>query len=114
MGDDPSPPWGVGWIVFGNVSEPDGTFIRGYGTFPAPNGTDGFSSIALDEGGVDQGDQVLVIFSDYGNTGDQMAGNRVEASTFRERTIVAGDVGTTISFSFDAKRGNINEGCPVP
>ncbi|MBW2588021.1 MAG: hypothetical protein JRD92_13910, partial [Deltaproteobacteria bacterium] len=113
LGDDPSPPWGVGWVVFGSVFDgTSGDFLFGYGTFPAPNGTDGFSSIALDQGGVDQGDQVLVIFSDYGNAAEQMAGNRVEANTFRERTIVAGDVGTTISFAFDAKRGNINEGCP--
>lgn len=113
LGDDPSPPWGVGWVVFGSVFDGEtGAFLFGYGTFPAPNGTDGFSSIALGEGGGAQGDQVLVIFSDYGNAPEQEAGNRVEASTFRERTITPADVGTTIVFSFDAKRGNINEGCP--
>jgi hypothetical protein len=114
LGDDPSPPWGVGWVVFGSVFDgTNGDFLFGYGTFPAPNGTDGFSSVALGQGGGDQGDQVLVIFSDYGNTAQQNAGNRVEANTFRERTITAADVGNTIIFSFDAKRGNINEGCPV-
>ena len=113
LGDDPSPPWGDGWVVFGAVfSGTSGDFLFGYGTFPAPNGTDGFSSIALGEGGGDQGEQVLVIYSDYGNSAEQQAGNRVEASTFRERTITAADVGSTIVFSFDAKRGNINEGCP--
>ena len=114
LGDDPSPPWGDGWLVFGYVTEPDGTFVGQYGTFTAPNGTDGFSSIALGQGGDDQGDQVLVIFSDYGNNAEQLAGNLVQASTFREREIVAADIGTTITFSFDAKRGDINAGCPAP
>ena len=68
----------------------------------------------MGQGGVDQGNQVLVIISDYNNREDQEAGNRVEANTFRERSIVAGDVGKTITFRFDAKRGNINEGCPSP
>ena len=108
LGDNPSPPWGAGWLIFGFVTEPDGTFVEQYGTFPAPNGTDGFSGIALGQGGPEQGEQQLVIFSDYGNTAQQMAGRRVEASTYRERTIAATDVGTTITFSFDAKRGNIN------
>ncbi|MGB8221226.1 MAG: hypothetical protein WCF10_01505, partial [Polyangiales bacterium] len=63
------------------------------------------------EGGVDQGNQVLVIISDYNNA-DQGIGLRIEANTFRERTITAADMGNTITFSFDAKRGNINEGCP--
>ena len=114
LGVDPAPPWGAGWVVFGNVNQPDGTFIFGYGPFTAPNNTGGFSGIALGQGGVDQGDQVLVIISDYNNRDEQESGNRVEANTFRERTITAGDVGNTITFSFDAKRGNINEGCPAP
>jgi hypothetical protein len=103
-----------GWIVFGNVFEADGTtFAYGYGPNPAPNNTGAFSGIALGEGGVDQGAQVLVIISDYNNS-DQSTGRRIEANTFREREITAADVGNTIVFSFDAKRGNINEGCPEP
>jgi hypothetical protein len=114
LGDDPDPAWGVGWLVFGNVFEADGeTFLYGYGADPAPNNSGAFSGIALGEGGVDQGDQVLVIISDYNNA-DQATGRRIEANTFRERTITAADIGTTINFGFDAKRGNINEGCPPP
>jgi hypothetical protein len=113
LGDDPDALWGDGWIVFGNAFEADGTtFLYPYGPFPAPNNTGGFSGIALDQGGVDQGDQVLVIISDYNNA-DQAIGRRIEANTFRERTITAADLGGTFIFSFDAKRGNINEGCPV-
>ena len=87
---------------------------------PAPNNTGGFSGIALGQGGPDQGAQQLVIISDYNNA-DQTTGNRIEANTFRERFIVAGDVGKTLTFSFDAKRGNINDpgdanciGTPTP
>jgi hypothetical protein len=102
-------PGGAGFLVFGNEFQPDGTPIQGYGPFSAPNGTPGFCSIALGQGGDPQGAQVLVIYSDYNNGANQEAGNLVEANTFQERTIGAADVGTTWVFSFDAKRGDIND-----
>ena len=107
-------PGGAGFLVFGNEFLPDGTPIQGYGPFSAPNGTPGFCSIALGQGGGPQGDQVLVIYSDYNNTGNQEAGNLVEANTFQEpfsnpgTLITAADLGT-YTFSFDAKRGDIND-----
>lgn len=103
-----------GWVVFANVFNADGSYAYGYGPDPAPNNTGAFCGIALNQGGVEQGSQQLVIISDYNNTGAQSSGQRVEANTFQERTITAADVGNTIIFSFDAKRGNINEGCPAP
>ncbi|MBT8452703.1 MAG: hypothetical protein KJO40_12115, partial [Deltaproteobacteria bacterium] len=113
LGVDPDPTWGGGWVVFGNAFQPDGTTLAyPYGPFPAPNNSGGFSGIALGEGGGAQGDQVLVIISDYNNA-DQNTGLRIESNTFRERTITAADLGSTLTFSFDAKRGNINEGCPT-
>jgi len=112
LGDDPAPPWGGGWVIFANVFLPDGNPAYSYGAFPAPNGTPGFCSVASGQGGVDQGNQQLVIYSDYDNQ-DQAIGYRVEALTFRERTITAGDLGSTLIFRFDAKRGDINEGCPT-
>ena len=48
----------------------------------------------------------MSIYSDYNNA-DHGNGRIIEAIVFRERTIVAGDVGTTVSFTFDAKAGNI-------
>jgi hypothetical protein len=102
------------FLVFGNEFLPDGTPIQGYGPFPAPNGTPGFCSIALGQGGGPQGDQVLVIYSDYNNGANQEAGNLVEANTFQEpfsnpdSLITAADLGT-YKFSFDAKRGDIND-----
>ena len=96
-----------GWLVGANVFEPDGTtFIYDYFAFPAPNGGPAFSAVAVGEGGPDQGAQQLSIYSDYNNA-DHGLGRIIEAIVFRERTIVGSDVGTTISFTFDAKRGNI-------
>ncbi|MBW2509205.1 MAG: hypothetical protein JRE81_11280, partial [Deltaproteobacteria bacterium] len=99
-----------GWLVFGNVFAPDGSFIYNYGPnpFPAPNGGPGFCGIDIGQGGPEQGAQQLVVYNDYNNT-DHANGLIIEAIVFQERTIVAADVGTTISFSFDAKRGNIND-----
>jgi hypothetical protein len=99
-----------GWIVFGDVFAPDGTtHLYGYGSYPAPNNTGGFSGIALGQGDPDQGEQQLVIISDYLGLDAQNAGNRVKAHTYRERTITAEDVGKTVTLSFDAKRGDIND-----
>ena len=105
LGDD-------GWIVFGNVFDGEtGDFLFNYGAFPAPNNpaAPAFSLIATGQGGPEQGEQQLVIISDYNARDQQDAGDRVQANTFQQRTIVAGDVGKTLTFSFDAKRGNIND-----
>jgi exo-beta-1,3-glucanase (GH17 family) len=97
-----------GWLVGANVFGPDGTsFLYNYFAFPAPNGGPAFSAVAVGEGGPDQGARQLSIYNDY-NNGDHANGNIIEAIVFRERTIEASDVGTTIVFTFDAKRGNIN------
>jgi hypothetical protein len=96
-----------GWKVGANVFAPNGTtFLYNYFAFPAPNGGPAFSAVAVGEGGASQGAQQFSVYNDYNNT-DHAAGNIIEAIVFRERTIVAGDVGTTIVFTFDAKKGNI-------
>jgi hypothetical protein len=96
-----------GWLVGANVFGPDGTtFLYNYFAFPAPNGGPAFSAVAVGEGGPDQGAQQLSIYNDYNNA-DHGAGNIIEAIVFRQRTIEASDVGTTIVFTFDAKKGNI-------
>jgi len=53
----------------------------------------------------------MSIYNDY-NNGDHGNGppdlNRIiEAVVFQERLIVAADIGNTITFTFDAKQGNI-------
>jgi hypothetical protein len=96
-----------GWLVYGNVFLPDGTYSYGYGPYPAPNSDPpAFSRLATGEGGGGQGAQQLSVFSDYENAAHG-TGNLVEANVFREQTIGAADVGTTWYFEFDAKRGNL-------
>lgn len=96
-----------GWLVFGNVfSGTTGGYLYGYGTFPAPNGGPAFSAIVSGEGGAAQGARQLVAYSDY-NNGNHGSGNVVEANLFRERTITTADVGRTVTFAFDARRGDL-------
>ncbi len=96
------------WVVYGNVFDATGKYKYGYGPYPAPNGGAAFSAIVVDQGGPEQGAQQLSIYDDYNNM-DHSKGYRIESNVYRERKITADDVGTTIRFSFDAKRGNINE-----
>jgi len=107
-----------GWLVFGQVVDADGVPKFGYGPFPAPNGTPGFSSIVTGEGGPDQGAQQLVVYNDYNccdpNQGHRNGTDRVTSLVFQEpftlgNPISADDVGKTLEFSFDARRGNIND-----
>ena len=97
------------WLVFANVFTPAGGYLYGYGPFAAPNGGPGFCGIDLNQGGLEQGLQQLVVYSDY-NNGDHANGNIIEANTFQEQVVGAADVGTTWLFQFDAKRGNIEGG----
>lgn len=96
-----------GWLVGANVFAPDGTtFLYNYFSFPAPNGGPAFSAIATGEGGPAQGAQQLSVYNDYNNA-DHNIGNRIEANVFQEWTVGAADVGSTQTFSFDAKLGNL-------
>jgi hypothetical protein len=96
-----------GWVVYGNVYEPDGvTYLYGYGVFPAPNDGFGFCQIALLEGGTEQGAQQLAVFSDYNNV-DHGNGKIIESNTYQEQSIALENVGQTWRFTFDAKLGNL-------
>jgi hypothetical protein len=95
-----------GWLVFGNVFSPGGGYLYGYGVFPAPNAGNAFCSIAVGEGGAEQGAQQLVVFSDY-NNGDHANGNLIEANVFQEQLVGADQVGLTWTFEFQAKLGNL-------
>jgi beta-glucanase (GH16 family) len=86
-----------GWNFFG--SDVNG----GYGPFAAPNGTGSVANIEGGQGGTEQGDLYLNVFSDY-NNGNGNAGP-VTAAVFREFTIVASDAGT-YRMSVDAKRND--------
>jgi hypothetical protein len=104
---DPNALANDGWLVYGNVYEPDGTsYLYGYGPYPAPNTGAAFCAIVLGEGGAEQGLQQLVVFSDYENL-DHANGNIIESNVYREQTIGPEDVGQAWSFEFQAKLGNI-------
>lgn len=107
-----------GWLIFGAVFDAASNFIFGYGAFPAPNNPTppGWAAIVNDQGGPEQGTNQLSIFSDYNccqpGQGHFNGTDIVESNVFREWTIEGSDgvfpaVGTEITFSFDAKRGNI-------
>jgi len=104
---DPDALGNDGWLVFGNVYAPDQTHLYSYGPFSAPNHNLAFCQIVLGEGGEEQGDQVLSVFSDYENL-DHANGNLIESNVYREQAIGVADVGTTWRFKFDHKRGNID------
>ncbi len=104
-------PGGDGWLVGANVfagAAPGGGFLYNYFAFTAPNGGPAFSALVSGEGGPEQGSQQLSIYNDY-NNGDHATPNTIEAVVFRERPVVAGDVGRTLTFQFDHKAGNIND-----
>ncbi len=95
------------WVVFGNVFDATGiNYLYGYGTFPAPNGSGGFSNVGVGEGGPDQGNQQIVIFNDYNNA-DHNNGFVINSSVFQEQRIGLADVGSTYTFTFDAKLGDL-------
>jgi hypothetical protein len=96
-----------GWRYYANIYQPDGvTYIRGYGGL-APNDGSGFCGVVQGQGGVDQGFQQLVVYSDYNNVGDQSSGNIIESNTYQEQLIGPADVGSSWVFAFQAKLGDI-------
>lgn len=96
---------GDGWWNFGNVFDPGGGYLYGYGPFPAVNNIGNWQDIVTGEGGPDQGTQQIVVYSDYGN-GDHGNGNLIEANLYREWTVPGGATGVW-TFTFDAKLGNL-------
>ena len=106
---------GDGWFFFVNVFAEDGTYKFGYNNPPqaAPNGPQ-ICALVDDQGGPEQEPQQLSVYSDYEccqpDSGHINGTDLVETNVFQEGTVAAEDVGTTLTFSFDAKRGNIEGG----
>jgi hypothetical protein len=96
---------GDGWWNYGNVFNPGGGYIYGYGPFAAVNNIGNWQDIVTGEGGPDQGAQQIVVYSDYAN-GNHGAGNWVESNLYQEWTVGAGATGVW-EFTFDAKMGNL-------
>jgi exo-beta-1,3-glucanase (GH17 family) len=102
------------WLYFGSVFDGTGVFKFGFGPFPAPTTSGQISAIATGEGGPDQGNNQLVVFSNYdccteaGPEGHFNGTDRVNTLVFQDiNPILATDIGRTFTFTFDAKRGNI-------
>jgi hypothetical protein len=96
-----------GWKTFVNVFNFDRTAYKyGYGTFDAPNDGGGYSAVVSGQGGAQQGNNQLSIYSNYGDT-VHGSGDILETSVFREVTIDSSNVGQTWQFQFDAKMGNL-------
>jgi len=96
---------GDGWLVFGNIFDPAGNYLWGHGPWPAPNNIGNWCDITTGQGGPEQGQQQLVMYSDYGNA-DHGVGNLIESNLFQEQTVPVGAMGTYI-FEFDAKMGDL-------
>ena len=124
--DDPAAITNDGWLFFGAVFNAGGAFLFPYGPGGAPNGGPGFSAVVDDQGGTEQDPKQLSIYNDYNccqpNNGHFPVGtgtDQVESSVFQEPRpappggspgtgILAEDIGKIVTFTFQAKRGNIN------
>lgn len=104
---------GDGWRYLGFVFEADGSLKFPVGPFPAPTTSDQISLIATGQGGATQGAQQLLVFSNYDccdppNQGHFDETERVTTLVYQEfSSIPAALIGSTVRFSFDAKRGNV-------
>ncbi len=98
---------GDGWLVFGNIFDPGMNPMWSHGPWPAPNNqTPGnWEDIVTGQGGVNQGVQQLVVYSDYGNV-EHANGNWVESNLFQEQTLPVAVSGVW-DFTFDAKMGDL-------
>ncbi len=94
-----------GWLVYGNVFDPAGNYLYGYGPAGAPNNpaAPAFCTLVTGEGGAGQGTQQLSVFSDYENA-DHANGNLIESNLYREQVIGGDDVGKTWVFTFQARK----------
>ncbi len=100
LGDD-------GWRTWVNVFSAGGAFLHSYGQYAAPNGSLGYSGIGVGEGGPQQGNRQLAVYSNYADNTAHDSGHWVETLVFQQRTIAVADVGSTWAFQFDTKRFNL-------
>jgi hypothetical protein len=99
---------GDGWWNYGNVFDSGWNWIGGYGPYGAVNNIGNWQDIVTGEGGPDQGDQQIVVYSDYANSNHDTTGNWVESNLYQEWTVGAGASGIW-EFTFDAKMGNLEK-----
>lgn len=100
-----------GWLNYGNVFDEWWNHWYGYGAFAAVNNIGNWQDITTGQGGPAQGEQQLVVYSDYanGSHADTTQLVRIESNCFQEQTIAAGASGIW-EFTFDAKKGDLAGG----
>ena len=79
--------------------------VNSAGPMQARNDYRGFANVVTGQGNSAQGTQQLKIFSNYPSP--YQKSNYVDALTLQQQTIGADDLGTTWTFSFDTKQGDI-------
>lgn len=103
--------WEVSANVYDNTSPFPGNWLYFYGEwYPAPNtGGGAFSAIATGDDTIDGGSNYLNIYNDYNNRGAQLQGQIVNAIFAQNTIISADDIGSSVTFSFDAKRPDVED-----
>ena len=97
----------AGFVVYSNTYTDQGltNLVSSTGPNPGRNDYRAYAQVASGEGDLAQGNQQLFAFSNYLNP-DQST-HYIDALTLQQQTIGADDLGSTWSFSFDAKQGDI-------
>jgi len=96
------------WHAYGNVFDDQVAYQYGYYAGGAPNVVGlGFCHLLSGAGGQPQGQNQLVVYSDYNNPDHQNLDWFIEANTYKEWTIDASDIGKTYLFTFDAALGDL-------
>ena len=92
----------AGFVIYENSYNDQGltTLVNSAGTNLARNDYRGFAQVVIE-----QSNQQLKVFSNYLNR-DQST-KYIDALTLQQQTIGADDLGTTWTFSFDTKQGDI-------
>ena len=97
----------AGFVIYENSYNDHGltTLVNSAGTNLARNDYRGFALVVKDQGDSAQGSQQLKVYSNYLNR-DQST-KYIDALTLQQQSIGANDLGTTWTFSFDTKQGDI-------
>ena len=97
----------VGFVVYSNTYTDQGliNLVSSSGPNPGRNDYRAFAQVVTGQGDSAQGNQQLLAFSNY--LSPDQGSNYVDALTLQQQTIGAGDLGSTWSFSFDTRQGDI-------
>jgi len=97
----------AGFVIYENSYNDQGLTdqINSAGPNSGRNDYRGFTQLVTGEGGSAQGNQQLKVFSNY--LSKHQKSLYVDALTLQQQTIGSTDLGSTWTFSFDAKQGDI-------